>query len=44
MIIKATEKDIATIQNLAKDSWNAAYANILEQEQIDYMLELMYSE
>lgn len=44
MIIKATEKDIPTIQNLAKESWNSAYANILEQEQIDYMLGLMYSE
>ena len=44
MIIKATEKDIPTIQNLAKKSWNSAYANILEQEQIDYMLDLMYSE
>lgn len=44
MIIKATEKDISTIQNLAKASWKSAYANILEQEQIDYMLDLMYSE
>lgn len=44
MIIKATEKDISTIQNLAKESWKSAYANILEQEQIDYMLGLMYSE
>lgn len=44
MIIKATEKDISTIQDLAKRSWNFAYANILRQEQIDYMLDLMYSE
>jgi len=44
MIIKATEKDISTIQDLAKRSWNFAYANILQQEQIDYMLNLMYSE
>lgn len=44
MIIKATEKDIPIIQNLAKESWNSAYAHILEQEQIDYMLGLMYSE
>lgn len=43
MIIKATEKDIPTIQNLARESWQSAYANILEQEQIDYMLGLMYS-
>lgn len=44
MIIKATEKDIPTIQNLAKESWNSAYANILQQKQIEYMLDLMYSE
>lgn len=44
MIIKAIEKDIPTIQNLAKKSWNFAYANIIKQEQIDYMLDLMYSE
>ena len=44
MITKATEKDIQTIQNLAKESWNSAYANILEQKQLDYMLDLMYSQ
>jgi len=44
MIIKAEQKDIATIQDLAKKSWNFAYANIITQEQIDYMLKLMYSE
>ena len=44
MIIKATEKDITAIQDLAKKSWHFAYADILQQEQIDYMLNLMYSE
>ncbi|WP_379966005.1 GNAT family N-acetyltransferase [Epilithonimonas sp. UC225_85] len=44
MIIKATEKDISTIQDLAKKSWQSAYGNILEQEQIAYMLDLMYSD
>jgi len=44
MIIKAEQKDIATIQDLAKKSWNFAYANIITQEQIDYMLNMMYSE
>ena len=44
MIIKATKNDIPTIQNLAKKSWNFAYAKIISQEQIDYMLDLMYSE
>ena len=44
MIVKATEKDILTIQNLAKSSWQSTYAAILQQDQIDYMLDLMYSE
>lgn len=44
MIIKAEQKDISTIQDLAKKSWNFAYAKIITQEQIDYMLDLMYSE
>ncbi|WP_312195722.1 GNAT family N-acetyltransferase [Epilithonimonas vandammei] len=44
MIIKAERKDIPTIQDLAKKSWSFAYANILKQAQIDYMLELMYCE
>lgn len=44
MIIKAELKDISTIQDLAKRSWEVAYADILKQEQIDYMLDLMYSE
>jgi len=44
MIIKATKNDISTIQELAKESWQSAYSNILKQEQIEYMLNLMYSE
>lgn len=44
MIVKAEIEDIPTIQNLAERSWNVAYADILKQEQIDYMLDLMYSE
>lgn len=43
MIIKAEQKDISVIQDLAKKSWSFAYADILEQDQIDYMLDLMYS-
>ncbi|MCU7612935.1 GNAT family N-acetyltransferase [Chryseobacterium sp. GMJ5] len=41
--IKATEKDIPLIQDLAKRSWEKAYAEILSQEQMKYMLETMYS-
>ena len=40
----ATEKDIHLIQNLAKRSWESAYAEILSKEQLNYMLENMYSE
>lgn len=41
---KATEKDISLIQELAEKSWRANYPGILSDEQIDYMLDLMYSE
>jgi GNAT superfamily N-acetyltransferase len=41
---KATENDIPLLQDLAMKSWNSAYAKILSKEQIDYMLEEMYSE
>lgn len=44
MIINAEKNDIPVIQDLAKKSWSFAYADILEQDQIDYMLDLMYSE
>ena len=40
---KASEKDIPLLRELAKKSWNAAYKDILSQEQIDYMLAEMYS-
>ncbi|SEM66849.1 Ribosomal protein S18 acetylase RimI [Chryseobacterium taichungense] len=42
--IKATEKDIPVIQDLARRSWMHAYAEILSPEQIEYMLNTMYSE
>lgn len=41
---KATRLDINLIQDLARKSWEVAYADILSQEQLDYMLDLMYSE
>lgn len=43
-LIKATEKDIPLIQDLAKISWENAYAEILSAEQMKYMLKTMYSE
>lgn len=42
-MIKATEKDIPAIQDLAKRSWENAYAEILSGEQMEYMLSTMYS-
>jgi len=43
-LIKATEKDIPLIQDLARRSWKNAYAEILSNEQMEYMLNTMYSE
>ena len=42
-IVPATEKDIPEIQKIAYQSWQENYAGIIVQEQIDYMLGLMYS-
>ena len=42
-LIKATETDIPLIRDLAEKSWNSSYAEILSQNQIDYMLSQMYS-
>ncbi len=35
--------DTSIIQKLAEQSWKTAYAHILSEEQIAYMLDLMYS-
>lgn len=43
-LTEATEKDIRMIQDLARRSWESAYAGIISNEQINYMLEKMYSE
>lgn len=43
-LIKATEQDIPLIQDLAKRSWENAYKEILSNEQMEYMLQTMYSE
>ncbi|MFY7810251.1 MAG: GNAT family N-acetyltransferase [Flavobacterium sp.] len=37
-------KDITIIQNLAHEIWNKSYLSIISQEQIDYMLNEMYSD
>lgn len=43
-LLEATEKDIPLIQDLARRSWENAYADILSEEQMEYMLSEMYSE
>lgn len=43
-IQKANPKDISLIQEIAAQSWRAHYPGIISHEQIDYMLDLMYSE
>jgi diamine N-acetyltransferase len=41
-LIPANEKDIPEISALAKKIWNQYYPNIITQDQIDYMLHMMY--
>ncbi|MDR1171149.1 MAG: GNAT family N-acetyltransferase [Bacteroidales bacterium] len=43
-IQQATPNDCALIYELAVPSWKAAYSEILSDEQMDYMLKMMYSE
>lgn len=40
---KATASDAEEIERLATEIWNEHYISIISQEQIDYMLDLMYS-
>lgn len=42
-ISQATVKDIPIIQSLSKIVWPVTFASILSQEQIDYMMQMMYS-
>jgi ribosomal protein S18 acetylase RimI-like enzyme len=43
-IKNATTNDISLIRQLTFKVWPQTYASILSQQQIDYMLEMMYSE
>ncbi len=40
----ADEKDIRSIQNLAQVTFPATYSSIISAEQIDFMMDMMYSE
>ena len=42
-LIKATDHDIPLIESLAKLIWQQYYLTIITQQQIDYMLNKMYS-
>lgn len=42
-IKRATLDDLPTIHELAHKIWPAAYSDILSQEQLEYMLDLIYS-
>jgi len=42
-ISQATITDIPLIQEIAHKTWPNTYGSILSQEQLDYMLDLMYS-
>lgn len=42
-IVKAKVQDIPLIQKIAEKSWRSHYPGIISHEQIEYMLEQMYS-
>ncbi len=42
-IQEATTQDLPIIQLLSKSIWNQVYPSIISQEQIDFMLNMMYS-
>lgn len=42
-IVKATIQDIPEIQRIARKSWRENYPGIISEDQIEYMLDLMYS-
>jgi GNAT superfamily N-acetyltransferase len=43
-IKKSSTNEIPLIQQLSKEIWNKVYPTIISQEQIDFMLDMMYSE
>jgi len=43
-LIRITQKEIPIVQQLAWEIWSEHYIKILSQQQIDYMLDLFYSE
>ena len=43
MIYKADAADIETIRQIAFETWPVAYGSILSQQQLHYMLDMMYN-
>ncbi len=43
-ITPATEAQLPIVQTIAYQTWPATFASILSPEQIDYMLDMMYSD
>lgn len=42
-LVKATEHDFSILASLAKEIWNHHYVPIIGQQQVNYMLQKMYS-
>src|SRR5690606_14361293 len=42
-IVEAKSSDISAIQEIARKTWPETFRNIISSEQIEYMLEMMYS-
>jgi ribosomal protein S18 acetylase RimI-like enzyme len=42
--ITATSNDLHIVRDIANECWPVAYRGIIEEEQISYMLDMMYSE
>lgn len=40
----ATVEDIASIRSISENTWPSTYGNIISKEQIDFMLDWMYSD
>lgn len=43
-ILQATSKDIPIIQEIANITWPITYGDILSEQQLEYMMNMMYSE
>ena len=42
-IVRANKQHIGTIRSLAQEFWPVAFASILSEQQIDYLMKMMYS-